>query len=72
MKSYITLLTGILISLSMFCQAQEVGTLNGQLNVAPNGAAVYSIQLDLPEGRGGMTPQIALQYNSQGWRWCIR
>jgi len=65
MKSYITLLTGILISLSMFCQAQEVGTLNGQLNVAPNGAAVYSIQLDLPEGRGGMTPQIALQYNSQ-------
>ncbi|KAF0128606.1 MAG: RHS repeat-associated core domain protein, partial [Bacteroidetes bacterium] len=28
------------------------------------GAAVYTIPIELPEGRGGMTPQLALQYNS--------
>ncbi|MCK9453441.1 MAG: FG-GAP-like repeat-containing protein, partial [Bacteroidales bacterium] len=65
MKKHFIIFAGLLMSLSLITFAQEeVGTLNGQLTVAPNGAAMYSIQLDLPEGRGGLTPQIALQYNS--------
>ncbi|MDY0078483.1 MAG: SpvB/TcaC N-terminal domain-containing protein, partial [Bacteroidales bacterium] len=65
MKKHFTIFAGLLMSLSLITLAQEeVGTLNGQLTVAPNGAAMYSIQLDLPQGRGGLTPQIALQYNS--------
>jgi len=65
MKKHFTIFAGLLMSLSLITLAQEeVGTLNGQLTVAPNGAAMYSIQLDLPPGRGGLTPQIALQYNS--------
>ena len=47
-------------------QNQTVGTLNGILDVSPGGAAVYTITIDLPPGRGGLTPQLALQYNSQG------
>jgi|GEM_PF-2231390 len=65
MKKHFTIFAGLLMSLSLITLAQEeVGTLNGQLTVAPNGAAMYSIQFDLPEGRGGLTPQLALQYNS--------
>ena len=45
--------------------AQEVGTLSGALSVSPSGAATYSIPLDLPEGRNGMTPELAITYNSQ-------
>ncbi|MDP2424098.1 MAG: SpvB/TcaC N-terminal domain-containing protein, partial [Bacteroidales bacterium] len=43
-----------------------VGTLNGMLSVSPNGATVYTIPIELPAGRAGMTPQLALTYNSQG------
>ena len=47
-------------------QAQTVvpGSLPGELSVSPTGAAVYTIPIELPEGRGGMTPQLSLQYNS--------
>lgn len=54
------------LPLAITAQEAKVGTLNGNLSVSPTGAAIYTIQLDLPEGRAGMTPQIALQYNSQG------
>jgi hypothetical protein len=40
------------------------GSLPSELSVSPTGAAVYTIPIELPEGRGGMTPQLALQYNS--------
>ncbi|KAF0203985.1 MAG: RHS repeat-associated core domain-containing [Bacteroidetes bacterium] len=52
------------LAINVFAQYEEVGTLNGQLSVAGNGAAVYTLPIDLPAGRGGMTPQLALQYNS--------
>jgi len=42
------------------------GTLPGNLMVSPSGAAVYNIPIDLPQGVGGLTPQLALVYNSQG------
>ncbi|MBG0781695.1 MAG: VCBS repeat-containing protein [Bacteroidales bacterium] len=42
----------------------EVGTLPGSIGVAPNGAATYTIPIELPQGRGNMTPSIALNYNS--------
>nr|NQU92355.1 hypothetical protein [Bacteroidota bacterium] len=46
--------------------ANPVGTLPGSFGVSPSGAATYTIPLDLPPGRAGMTPEISLNYNSQG------
>ena len=52
-----------------------VGALPGELNISDLGAAVYSIPVMMPQGIGGMTPQIAVTYNSQsgngllGWGW---
>lgn len=52
-----------------------VGALPGELNVGSMGAAIYSIQIMLPQGIGKMTPEIAVTYNSQagngllGWAW---
>ncbi|MGM0582773.1 MAG: TIGR02594 family protein [Bacteroidota bacterium] len=43
----------------------DVGTINGNLSVSPLGATTYTIPIDLPEGRAGMTPDLALVYNSQ-------
>lgn len=52
-----------------------VGTLDGTLNVGKLGAANYTIPLHLPDGLGGITPQLGICYNSQarngllGWAW---
>jgi len=43
----------------------EVGTLPGNFAVSPYGAANYSVPIALPAGRGGMTPSLSLNYNSQ-------
>lgn len=50
--------------LNVFAQYEEVGTLKGQLSVGGNGAAIYTLPIELPAGRGGIVPQLALQYNS--------
>ncbi len=42
------------------------GTLPGDLMVSATGGAVYNIPVSLPDGVAGMTPQLALSYNSQG------
>ncbi|MCK9236321.1 MAG: hypothetical protein M0Q41_12995 [Bacteroidales bacterium] len=42
------------------------GTLPGDLMVSATGGAVYNIPISLPNGVAGMTPQLALSYNSQG------
>lgn len=53
-----------LLSIALGAQTVVPGSLPGQLSVSPTGAAVYTIPIELPAGRGGMTPQLALQYNS--------
>lgn len=52
-----------------------VGSLGGVVDVSLLGGAVYDIPIDLPEGLGGMKPQLNICYNSQerngmlGWGW---
>lgn len=52
-----------------------VGSLGGTVDVSQLGGAVYAIPIDLPEGLGGMRPQLSICYNSQGrnsllgWAW---
>ncbi|MDD2279361.1 MAG: SpvB/TcaC N-terminal domain-containing protein [Bacteroidales bacterium] len=42
-----------------------VGTTNGQGNVSPTGAFTYQVPLFIPEGSGGLVPQLSLIYSSQ-------
>lgn len=65
---------GLLLGLGLFVSAlyaqsapitETVGTLPGELSVH-QGIASYQIPIELPEGRGGNTPQLAIQYSSQG------
>lgn len=54
-----------------------VGTLPATFNVDNMGAAVYSVDIRLPQSIGNMVPQLALTYNSQsgnglmGWTWDV-
>lgn len=45
--------------------AEPVGTIDGVFSVDGNGAATYQIDLELPPGTAGLTPELALTYNSQ-------
>lgn len=42
-----------------------IGSLPGRASVTAGGAATYTIPLELPPGRNGMQPSIALTYSSQ-------
>jgi RHS repeat-associated protein len=52
-----------------------VGTLGGKVDVSLLGGAVYTIPIELPDGLGGIKPQLSITYNSQGrngllgWGW---
>ena len=46
--------------------ATSAGTLPGNFQVTDDGAAEYVIPLDLPHGRHGVEPILALAYNSRG------
>lgn len=52
-----------LISVVITAQAQMA--LPGEFSVTPNGAASYSIALQVPPGIAGLEPKLALVYNSQ-------
>ncbi|MCG7496538.1 type IV secretion protein Rhs [Vibrio sp. Of7-15] len=45
--------------------ALEVGTLPGEL-VVDQGLASYQIPIELPKGKGGNTPDLTINYSSQG------
>lgn len=42
-----------------------VGTLQGEFNVSPTGAATYEIPIECPTGVGGLKPELKFVYNSQ-------
>ncbi|MBQ8958439.1 MAG: hypothetical protein IJ057_08080, partial [Bacteroidales bacterium] len=52
-----------------------VGAIGGTVDVSALGGAVYSIPIQVPEGMGGIQPDISVVYNSQsgngllGWGW---
>lgn len=52
-----------------------VGTLGGKVDVGLLGGALYTIPIELPDGLGGIKPQLSITYNSQGrngllgWGW---
>jgi RHS repeat-associated protein len=46
--------------------APDAGTLPGGIAVGMTGAATYSIPIEIPPGSGGMQPEVALAYSSQG------
>ena len=45
-------------------QGKLVGALRGELSVDPNGTANYRIPITVPNGAGGMQPELALLYSS--------
>ncbi|MDO6708658.1 VCBS repeat-containing protein [Photobacterium sp. 1_MG-2023] len=59
------LLLAMFVLLTPVSHASTVGTLPGELLVDA-GSAMYQIPLQLPEGRGGNTPQLTIAYSSQG------
>lgn len=48
--------------------SEQVGATQGSFSVTPGGAATYSIPIMTAPASGGLQPQVALTYNSQGGR----
>jgi len=44
----------------------DSGLLKGELTVSPSGAAIYTLPITVAPGIGGMAPNLALVYSSQG------
>jgi len=43
-----------------------VGAVPGSWNVSPGGAFGYTVPIDVPPGRAGMSPSLSMQYSSRG------
>jgi len=50
----------------LLAQHEPVGSLSGALNVGGDGASNYTIPIKLPRGAGGLTPDLAINYSSNG------
>ena len=42
-----------------------VGAIGGTVDISALGGAVYSIPIQVPEGMGGIQPNLSIVYNSQ-------
>lgn len=62
---FISTIICALAQVTAFAQNEVVGTPKGRFSVSPTGAAVYSIEIDAPQGIGGLQPKVEICYNSQ-------
>ena len=44
---------------------EDVGSVEGEFNVSPMGAATFSVPIEMPKGIGSLQPSLAITYNSQ-------
>ncbi|WP_351019105.1 FG-GAP-like repeat-containing protein [Shewanella sp. AC91-MNA-CIBAN-0169] len=54
----------IIFGVSASSKAEVVGLSSGEFRVDESGAATYSVPINIPEGRAGVTPQVSLNYSS--------
>ncbi|WP_282110484.1 FG-GAP-like repeat-containing protein, partial [Shewanella algicola] len=54
----------IILGVSASSKAEVVGLSSGEFRVDESGAATYSVPINIPEGRAGVTPQVSLNYSS--------
>ncbi|MFT3925998.1 MAG: PQQ-binding-like beta-propeller repeat protein [Myxococcales bacterium] len=63
--------------LTTLASPDAVGALSGAFSVELNGSATYSVPVNVPPGRGGLAPELALTYRSSsgnslvGFDWSI-
>lgn len=64
---FVLMFASLFLSLSATTHAQTLlaGSVAGQFSVNQNGAATYTLPIQVPPGITGMQPQLSLNYNSQ-------
>lgn len=62
---YVPMLTDAQFDAIEIDQSKSVGKIEGYHGTTQTGAATYTIPIQVPEGINGMTPQLAITYNSQ-------